>query len=132
MTEKEIATIVVDACVQIHRSLGPGLMESVYESILADELGARGLDIQQQVAVPVVWGHRCHPIAFRIDLLVENAVVVELKSLDRMAPAHTKQLLTYLRLADKRLGLLVNFGMPLARDGIKRVVNNLPEGPEPQ
>lgn len=102
-------------------------MESVYEAILAQEIEARGLDVKHQVAIPVVWKNVCHPIAFRIDLLVNDSVVVELKSLDRMAPAHTKQLLTYLRLANKRLGLLVNFGMPLVKDGIKRVVNNLPE-----
>lgn len=127
MTENEIAKIIVDACYVIHTKLGPGLLESVYEMVLERELTERGLRAQRQVPVPVQWNDLLFDEGFRIDLLVEDKVIVELKSVEKIAPVHAKQLLTYLRLADKRLGLLVNFGAALIKDGINRIVNGLEE-----
>ena len=127
MTENEIATIIVDACYRIHTGMGPGLLESVYEAVLARELEKRGLHVQPQVPVPIVWDNLSFEEGFRADLIVENKVIIELKSVEKWAPVHSKQLLTYLRLTDKRLGLLVNFGEALIKNGIKRVANNLQE-----
>jgi len=127
MTENEIATIVVDAAYQIHKTLGPGLLESVYESTLAYELNNRGLHVVRQVPIPLIYGEVRMEVGFRADLLVEGKVLIEIKSLELLAPVHKKQLLTYLRVADKRLGLLINFGEALIRDGITRVVNRLSE-----
>jgi GxxExxY protein len=127
MTENEIATQIVDAAYQIHKRLGPGLMESVYEVILAHELRKRGLKATRQVAVPIVYDSLEFEEGFRADVIVEDKVIVELKSVESVSKVHKKQVLTYLRLADKRLGLLVNFGEDLIRDGISRVVNGLAE-----
>ena len=127
MTENEIATIVVDAAYQIHKTLGPGLLESVYESTLAYELNTRGLHAVRQVPIPLVYGEVRMEVGFRADLLVEGKVLIEIKSLEVLAPVHKKQLLTYLKVADKRLGLLLNFGEALIKNGITRVVNRLPE-----
>ena len=127
MTENETATIIVDACYLIHTGLGPGLLESVYEAVLARELERRGLGVQRQVPVPIVWSDLKFDEGFRADLIVEDKVIIELKSVEKVAPVHAKQLLTYLRLTDKRLGLLVNFGEVLIKNGIKRIVNNLEE-----
>lgn len=127
MNENDIARIVVDTCYRIHTGLGPGLLESVYETVLARELEMRGLRVRRQVPVPIVWEDQKFDEGFRADLIVEDRVIVELKSVERTAPVHSKQLLTYLRLADKRLGLLVNFGENLIKDGIRRVVNGLEE-----
>jgi GxxExxY protein len=126
-SENEIARIIVDACFHIHSRLGPGLLESVYAAVLARELERRDLTVSRQVAVPIVWEGLAFDEGFRADLIVGDQVVVELKSVERLAPVHAKQLLTYLRLMDKRLGLLVNFGAVLIKDGIKRVVNGLDE-----
>jgi iron complex transport system substrate-binding protein len=115
---------IVDAAVHVHTRLGPGLLESVYERILAYELEKRGLTVERQVPVPVVYDNLRFEEGFRADLIVEKAVVVELKSVEAFAPVHGKQLLTYLKLLDARLGLLINFGAPLLKDGIKRVANN--------
>jgi GxxExxY protein len=125
MTENEIAKIIVDTCYHIHTGLGPGLLESVYETILANELKVRGLHVQRQVTVPIVWEEQKFDEGFRADIIVEDKVIVELKSVEKIASVHSKQLLTYLRLTDRRLGLLVNFGETLIKDGIKRVVNGL-------
>jgi len=125
MTENEIAKIIVDAAFNVHKSLGPGLLESVYEVILAHELKKRGLNVKQQVPVPIVFDKIKFNEGFRADLIVENKVIVELKSVENVSSVHKKQLLTYLRLADKKLGLLINFGTELIRDGISRVVNGL-------
>ena len=130
MTENEIAKSIVDACYHIHTSLGPGLLESVYEVVLARELEGRGLRVQRQVAVPIVWEGQKFDEGFRADLVVQNKVIIELKSVEKIAPVHAKQLLTYLRLMDRRLGLLVNFGEALIKNGIKRVVNGLEEDDE--
>lgn len=125
MNENEIAKIVVDCCYKIHKELGPGLLESVYEIILAHELENRGLRVKRQAPVPVVWNDIRFDEGFRADLIVEDRLIIELKSVEKTAPVHTKQLLTYLRLTDKRLGLMVNFGEKLIKNGIKRVVNGL-------
>ena len=127
MTENELAKIVVDACYHIHTGLGPGLLESVYEAVLAKELERRGLQVRRQVSVPIVWEDLSFDEGFRADLIVEDKIIIELKSVEKLVPVHAKQLLTYLRLTKIRLGLLVNFGEALIKDGIKRVVNGLPD-----
>ena len=127
MNENMIAKAIVDASFKVHKTLGPGLLESVYERVLAYELDGRGLRIQRQVPIPIVYESITFDEGFRADLIVEDKVIVELKSVETVAPVHKKQLLTYLRLADKRLGLLVNFGSEFIRDGITRVVNGLKE-----
>ena len=127
MTENEIATVIVDAALRVHRALGPGLLESVYEAALAFELRDRGLQVQRQVPIPVRYRHVIFDEGFRADLVVEAKVIVELKSVERIAPVHPKQLLTHLRLADLRLGLRINFNVELLKAGIKRVVNDLQE-----
>jgi GxxExxY protein len=127
MTENEIAKEVVDAAYQIHKRLGPGLLESVYEIILAYELKKRGLTAVRQVAIPILYDSLTFEEGFRADIVVEDKVIIELKSVESVSNVHKKQLLTYLRLADKRLGLLINFGEELIRDGISRVVNQLEE-----
>lgn len=125
MTENEIAKIIVDAAFQIHKRLGPGLLETVYEVVLAYDLKKRGLKVDRQVPVAIVFDGLRFDEGFRADLIVEDKVIIELKSVENIAPVHKKQLLTYLRLTDKKLGLLINFGSELIRDGISRVVNNL-------
>jgi GxxExxY protein len=127
MTENHIARLIVDAAYHIHRRLGPGLLESVYEAVLAYELQKRGLRVQRQVPMPVTYDGMRFDLGFRADLLVEDAVIVELKSVQDEHPVHKKQVLTYIKLADKRLGLLINFGARLVKDGITRVVNGLRE-----
>jgi GxxExxY protein len=113
---------------RIHRSLGPGLLESVYEAVLSYELERRGLRIVRQQEIPVVYDNVRIEIGYRADLIVEDKVIVEIKSVEALAPVHSRQLLTYLRLADKRLGLLINFNVALIKDGINRVVNGLENG----
>ena len=125
MTENEVARIIVDAAYQVHTKLGPGLLESVYEKVLSHELVKRGLHVQHQVSVPIVWDGLRFEEGFRADLIVEDLVIIELKSVEHMAPVHWKQLLTYLRLADKRLGLLINFGEHYLKKGVRRVANGL-------
>ena len=127
VTENEIAKQVVDAAFKIHTTLGPGLLESVYETVLAHELAKRGFQVTRQQAIPITWEGIHLEAGFRADLIVESKVIVEIKSVEALAPVHRKQLLTYLRLADKRLGLMINFNVELIRDGIVRVVNHLPE-----
>jgi len=127
VTENEIAKQIVDAAYKIHTTLGPGLFESVYETIMAQELASRGLHLMRQQALPVVWENIHLEAGFRADLIVENKVIVEIKSVETIAPVHRKQLLTYLRLANKRLGILINFDVELIKDGISRVVNGLAE-----
>ncbi len=127
MTENEIATQIVDAAFKIHTTLGPGLLESVYEAVMAEELSRRGLYVVKQQAIPVVYENVKLEIGFRADLIVEGKVIVEIKSVEAIAPVHKKQLVTYLRLSDKRLGLLINFDTELIKDGITRVVNRLQE-----
>ena len=127
MTENELAREIVDAAFRVHTRLGPGLLESVYEVCLAHELNTRGLRVLRQQPIAIVYETIRFDEGFRADLIVEGKVIVELKSVESVARVHKKQLLTYLRLADKRLGLLINFGEELIKDGITRVVNRLPE-----
>lgn len=126
MTENEVARQVVDAAYHIHTTLGPGLLESVYEVVLAYELEKRGLRVKRQQAVPVVYGGIEIAVGFRADLVVEEQVIVEIKSVEAVAPVYQKQLLTHLRLTGKRLGLLINFNVALIKDGITRIANGLP------
>lgn len=125
MTENEIAAKVMDASFRIHRELGPGLLESVYEVVLAKQLNDMGLTVERQVAVPIHFQGEDFDEGFRADLIVEKKLIIELKSIERLQPVHSKQLLTYLRLTGYRLGLLINFGENLLKDGFKRVVNGL-------
>jgi GxxExxY protein len=127
MTENEIAKIVVDACYHIHTRLGPGLLESVYERILEYELRKRGLNVARQIPIRVVYEEIEFDEGFRADLVVNELVILELKSVEKTAPIHRKQTLTYLKLTGLKLGLLVNFGAPLIKDGIFRLVNGLEE-----
>ena len=125
MHENEIAKEIVNAAYHIHVTLGPGLLESVYEATLTHELQKRGLSVIRQQPIPVVYESVHLEMGFRADLIVGGKVIVEIKSVEALAPVHRKQLLTYLRLADKRLGLLINFNSELIKDGIARVVNGL-------
>ena len=127
LSENEIAREIVDAAFHIHKALGPGLLETVYEVVLARELEKRGLNVVPQQPVPIIFGDLKFDEGFRADLIVEGRIIVELKSVEQIAPVHKKQLLTYLRLADKRLGLLINFGSAVIKDGINRIVNGLEE-----
>lgn len=129
MHENEIAHQVVDAAFKIHAQFGPGLLESAYEAMLVHELQKRGLQVAQQQPIPVLYDGVRLEVGYRADLVVEDKVIVELKSVEQVAPVHKKQLLTYLKVADKRLGLLINFGAILVKDGITRVVNRLEENP---
>ena len=125
MTENEISKVVVDVAFQIHTSLGPGLLESVYQKVMVHELRKRGLDVAEEVPLSVVWDDVKLEVGFRVDILVNQKLVIELKSIERVAPVHKKVLLTYLRLSDCKLGLLINFGEELLKTGISRVVNGL-------
>jgi GxxExxY protein len=125
LTENEIAKEIVDAAFKIHTTLGPGLLESVYEAVLTHELSRRGLHVERQKSMPVIYENVRLEEGFRADLMVSDKVIVELKSVEKVSPVHKKQLLTYLRLADKRLGLLINFGEDRIKDGITRIVNKL-------
>lgn len=125
MNENVMSKIIVDCCFKIHKELGPGLLESVYEEVLAYELFNCGLKIERQKGIPVVYNNLKMELGFRADLIVENKVIIELKSIEAIAPVHIKQLLTYLKLTGLKLGLLINFNEALLKDGIKRVVNNL-------
>ncbi len=125
MHENDISKIVVDTCYKIHTTLGPGLFESVYEEILEHELINRGLKVKCQQAIPVIWDNIKFDHGFRADLIVEDKVIIEIKSVETIVPVHHKQLLTYLKLTDMKLGLLINFNEALIKHGIHRIVNNL-------
>jgi len=127
MTENEAAKMVVDAAYHVHTRLGPGLLESVYELVLEHEIKKRGLRVRRQRPVRIEYDELSIPDAFRADMDVEDLVLVELKSVELVLPVHKKQLLTYLRLSDRKLGLLINFGAPLIKQGIQRIVNGLDE-----
>ena len=130
MTENEIAKLIVDAAYHIHVKLGPGLLESVYETVLAYELRKRGLSVVRQQPIPVIYDDLHFDEGFRAELAVDDLVLIELKSVEKVHPVHKKQLLTYLRLANRRLGLLINFGEALIKDGISRVANNMEDSRE--
>jgi GxxExxY protein len=125
MDENRISKIIVDCCYNIHRTLGPGLLESVYLEVLMYELKKAGLKCEKEVGVPIHYKEIKLDIGFRADVIVENLVIVELKSVEKVLPVHKKQLMTYLKLTKMKLGLLVNFNVNLIKDGIERVVNGL-------
>lgn len=125
MTENELSRIVVDSAFKIHSTLGPGLFESVYEATMAHELRNRGCHVVCQRGIPVIYDDVKLDLGFRADIIVDRKVIIEIKSVESIAKVHGKQLLTYLRLTKFRLGLLINFNVPLIKDGIKRVANNL-------
>ena len=125
MNENEIGKLVIDASMKVHTALGAGLLETVYEACLAHELEKQGLTVKKQDALPIVYGDLRVDNAFRIDLLVGDKVVVELKAIDKLLPVHTAQLLSYLKLGKYKLGYLLNFNVVHMKDGIKRMVNGL-------
>jgi len=121
---EELARIAVDCVFHLHRDLGPGLLESAYEVLMAESLRQRGLTVERQIALPLKYNGVVVDNAFKIDLLVERSLVIELKSVERLVPVHGKQVLTYLRLMDLPLGLLMNFGQGTFKDGLKRIAND--------
>ena len=127
MHTNEITGMIIDVAIDIHRRLGPGLLESVYQAILMHELKNRGLRVESEVPFPVEWDGIKLDLGFRADLVVEDKIVVELKSVEKTAPVHRKQVLTYLKVSGARIGLLLNFGEVLLKDGIHRLVNNFDE-----
>lgn len=125
MKENELSRIIVNLCFEIHTKLGHGLLESVYEAILVYELTEMGLKVERQKSLPVIWNDITMSIGFRADIIVENLVLIEIKSVAEIAQVHLKQVLTYLKITGLKLGLLVNFNEPLIKNGIKRIANNL-------
>lgn len=124
MRDDALTNLIIGEAIAIHRTLGPGLLESACEAILADALEQQGLRVERQLAVPIRYRNRTIAAAYRLDLLVDNQIVIEIKSIEKLAPIHSQQLLTYLRLGGFQLGLLLNFGAGTLRDGLKRLVNN--------
>lgn len=125
MTENDIATKIIGVSIELHKKLGPGLLESAYESALEFDLKDSGLKVGRQVPVPFIYKEVKLDAGYKIDLLVENLVIIEIKSVEALAPVHFAQLLTYLKLSNLKLGLLINFNTKLLKEGIHRVVNNL-------
>ena len=125
MSENELSQSIITTAIGIHRQLGPGLLESVYEEIMHYELKSKGLQVQRQVKIPVIWDDLIMPIGFRADLIINRKVIIELKSVESVHSVYPKQLLTYLKLTNIKLGLLINFNEALLKNGITRVVNNL-------
>lgn len=123
--EDDLASIIVNCCYHIHVKLGPGLFESVYEEVLFYELTSIGLNVERQKPLPVIWKDVKMNLGFRTDLIIENKVIIEIKSVEAIHPVHPKQLLTYLKLTGLKLGLLINFNSPLIKTGITRIVNGL-------
>lgn len=125
MNENELSYKIIGVAMELHKTLGPGLLESVYEAALAFDLKEMGLEVKTQVPMPLVYKEVKQDVGYRIDLLVENKVILEIKSIENLAPVHFAQTLTYLKLSEKKLGLLINFNTKLLKDGIHRIVNNL-------
>lgn len=125
MKENDISQLVIGLCIEIHQNLGPGLFESVYEEVLAYKMNNKGLKFERQKPIPVIYEEVKLEIGFRADFIVEDKVIIELKSVELIHDVHKKQLLTYLKLTDKKLGLLINFNESLLKNGITRIVNNL-------
>jgi GxxExxY protein len=123
--ENQISAIILDAAIAVHTALGPGLMESAYQACLSYELSSRGLKVQAQVPLPIQYRGICIDVAYRMDLLVEDLVIVELKAVEKLIPIHDAQLLSYLKLSGERLGLLINFHVLRLKEGYKRIVNGL-------
>ena len=123
MTYNELSGVVIEVAIDIHRRLGPGLLESVYQTILAHELRKRGMDVRKEEPIPLVWDNIRFDMGFRADLIVNDTILIELKSIEQVAPVHKKQVLTYLKITGKKLGLLINFGDETLKDGISRIIN---------
>ena len=123
MNENDIGKITIDCALQIHKELGPGLLETVYEILLANELKLRGLKVERQVSIPIEYRGIKFTEGFRADMIVENKVILELKSIESISKVHKKQILTYLKLTKCKLGYLLNFGESLMKDGISRIIN---------
>ena len=132
MTLDDITSEIIDASIRLHQDLGPGLLESVYEALLSKLLTRRGLTVERQKAISFEYDGISFDDGFRVDLLVEGRVVVELKSVEKVAPVHSKQLLTYLRLMNVPVGLLINFGASTLKEGLHRIVNNLDSSASPR
>ncbi len=124
MNVEEVSAVVIDSGFQLHRGLGPGLLESVYEVVLARMLEKRGLRVERQKTMPFEFEGMRFDTGLRVDLIVEDCLLVELKSVEKLAPVHAKQLITYLRLLDLPLGILINFGAPTFKQGVRRIANN--------
>jgi GxxExxY protein len=127
MDINELSNTIIGAAIEVHKTLGPGLLESIYEECLGLELELRGLSFERQKPLLVTYKGKNLQCVYRLDLVVEKQIIIELKSCENIEPIHKAQLLTYLKLSDLRLGLLLNFNVPLMRDGITRIVNALPE-----
>lgn len=125
MELNEITCEIIGAAIEVHRTLGPGLLESAYEECLCHELATRGIHFERQKPLPIVYKDIMLDCGYRVDLLIENSVLVELKSIDNLLPIHEAQVLTYLKLGQWKIGLLINFNVPVLKNGIKRLVNNL-------
>ncbi len=125
MTENEISKIIFDSALKVHKALGPGLLESAYEECLFYELKRTNLKVEKQKTLPLVYEEVKLDIGYRLDLIVENKVIIELKSVEKLNDIHMAQVLTYLKLSDCKLGMLINFNVSLIKNGIKRIVNNL-------
>ncbi|SMG14986.1 GxxExxY protein [Marivirga sericea] len=125
MTENKISYKLIGTAIELHRNVGPGLLESAYETALAYDLREFGLDVKQQIPLPFVYKEIKMDVGYRVDLLVEDKVIIEVKSVENLAPVHYSQLLTYLKLSNKKLGLLINFNSKILKNEIHRVVNNL-------
>ncbi len=126
MTENEIAKIVVDSAIHLHKNIGPGLLESVYEVLLAHDLESKGLKVMRQVSIPIEYNGIKFNEGFRADIIIEKKVILELKSVETITKVHKKQVLTYLKLTNLKLGFLLNFGEALMKDGITRLINGYP------
>lgn len=125
MNENELSNLIIGCAIEVHRTLGPGLLESVYENCLLDELEEKGIFVERQVELPIEYKDKNLEVGYKIDLLVENKVIIELKSVKEIQPIHVAQLMTYLKLSDNKLGLLINFNEVKLVDGLKRIVNNI-------
>ena len=123
--ENQLSKEIISAAIEVHRNLGPGLLESSYEACLCYELSARNMRFEKQVSLPVKYKNIDLDCGYRLDVVVENRVILEIKSVDRLTSINEAQLLTYLRLSDLKLGMLINFNVPLLKNGMKRIVNNL-------
>jgi GxxExxY protein len=125
MTENELSKVLIGVFINVHSELGPGLLESVYEEVICYELRKKNIQFERQKPISLIYDEIKMEIGFRADLIIENKVIVEIKSVETLAPVHHKQLLTYLKLTDKKLGMLVNFNVNLVKDGVVRIANNL-------
>ncbi len=127
MSENELSKIIIGAAIEVHKELGPGLLESAYEACLQRELQLRGIEVLCQVGLPLIYKDISRDVGYRIDMLVNKLVIVEIKSVESLNDVHSAQVLTYLKLSKRKLGLLINFNVKQLKDGVKRLVNNLEE-----